>query len=77
MYPTASYLTHAQTVGGTETCVEGSGEGSFIIERILFRWPGLYCATEDKNKFPDREYCLDHFGHRKYFLNPRKVRDKG
>ena len=76
-YPEAAYLTHAQTAGAGEMCVEGRGEGAFILERLIFRWPGLFCAVEDESKFPDRNYCLDHYGHRKYFLNPRKVRDGG
>ena len=73
----AAFITHGQTAMGSQKCLNVTGLNVFTIERIIFRWPGKgYCTLETRQDFNEatRPYCLDHFGHRKYFLNPRKVR---
>ena len=73
----AAFITHGQTAAGSQKCVDVRGPNVFAVERTVFRWPGKgYCTLEEREDFEEatRRYCLDHFGHRKYFLNPRKVR---
>ena len=47
-----------------------SGEPRFTVERILYRKSTMHCV--DLKRFKP-ELCYSGFGHRKYFLNPRKV----
>ena len=44
----------------------------FFVEEALYRWPNIYCLS----KIHPPEMCLDHPGHRKYIVDPRKVRAK-
>ncbi|CAI6008235.1 unnamed protein product [Closterium sp. NIES-65] len=39
---------------------------------MLWHWPFIYCQAKDNTTDP--KLCLNHWGHRKLFVDPRKVR---
>ena len=71
-YSLAPWVSHGQIVFGSQICNAQEGAKVFEIERATFRWPGNYCA--DSDAYPDANYCLKDKGHRKCFINPRKVK---
>ena len=69
----AAYITHGQTVVGSKHCLESRRPNSFTVERAVFKRRGLaYCNIQRNESM--RPLCLGSYGHRKYLLNPRKVR---
>lgn len=71
-YEDKAWITHGCIVFGIHECSSKPGEEEgkkMLVEKILYTWPHIYC----QNKELDANFCLDHFGHRKYILNPRKV----
>lgn len=42
----------------------------FLLAPMQFRWPHIYCQAQ---KVDDSNFCTGQLGHRKYFVNPRKV----
>ena len=88
-HPSAPWFTFGKTWFNVSYCVppeEGMKESDnqegvrggrvgdeFLVERMQLRWPEYYCVY--KAKYP-QDLCLDFHGHRKYVLNPRKVRPR-
>ena len=88
-HPSAPWFTFGKTWFNVSYCVppeEGMKESDnqegvrggrvgdeFLVERMQLRWPEYYCVY--KEKYP-QDLCLDFHGHRKYVLNPRKVRPR-
>eukprot|EP00271_Cylindrocystis_brebissonii_P005131 TRINITY_DN17079_c0_g1_i2.p1 TRINITY_DN17079_c0_g1~~TRINITY_DN17079_c0_g1_i2.p1 ORF type:complete len:572 (-),score=66.48 TRINITY_DN17079_c0_g1_i2:454-2169(-) len=68
-----SWISHGVVWWGVESCMETSRgrDKAKFIEEMAFRWPGHYCMG--KEKYPNWRFCLDHYGHRKFIANPRKV----
>lgn len=69
----AAWITFGATVFGCHVCND-KGEEWFGVERLTFKWPGLYCHEKEGEAVKDRDFCLGKAGNRRYFLNPRKVR---
>lgn len=58
------------TVNHCRRRADGKGDDeAWLIEPMVFHDRERYCFHD---KYPDRDFCLDWQGHRKFFLNPRK-----
>eukprot|EP00271_Cylindrocystis_brebissonii_P005147 TRINITY_DN17095_c0_g1_i1.p1 TRINITY_DN17095_c0_g1~~TRINITY_DN17095_c0_g1_i1.p1 ORF type:complete len:584 (-),score=117.53 TRINITY_DN17095_c0_g1_i1:947-2698(-) len=68
-----AWITHGVVWWGIDSCLatERGRDKAKFVEEMTFRWPDHYCMHKDK--FSDWRFCLDHYGHRKLILNPRKV----
>lgn len=71
----APFLTHGCYLWTTEFCLKDDSDEKdgkdrkFLVERTVYRNRTAYCLVPDWRP----EMCWDAFGHRKLFLNPRKV----
>ncbi|CAI5459255.1 unnamed protein product [Closterium sp. Yama58-4] len=70
------YITLGTYVFSAHICEEdgpedvwGEEEKRFAVERMLQRRKNPYCLRGED----DPKVCIDYFGHRKIFVNPRKV----
>ncbi|CAI5476141.1 unnamed protein product [Closterium sp. Yama58-4] len=68
------YVSHGCLWWDHERCLPAQGENDprWPLERMLWHWPFIYCQAKDNTTDP--KLCLDHWGHRKLFVDPRKVR---
>lgn len=51
----------------------GKSEELFMVERIRYRSKVAHCITPEGMNITDVNMCYSAWGHRKYFLNPRRV----
>lgn len=49
----------------------GGGVDELLVARMVYRWPHIYCQTANET---DPAHCIGQPGHRKYIINPQKVR---
>ncbi|GJP67412.1 hypothetical protein CLOP_g24232 [Closterium sp. NIES-67] len=68
------YVSHGCLWWDHERCLPSQGDDDprWALERMLWHWPFIYCQSKDNTTNP--KMCLDHWGHRKLFVDPRKVR---
>ncbi|GJP80445.1 hypothetical protein CLOP_g10648 [Closterium sp. NIES-67] len=66
---TFSSLTERIVV--TEGAEKAAVEQPWALERMLFRWPHIYCTN--KEAYPRWELCLDYHGFRRVAADPRQV----
>ncbi|CAI5993541.1 unnamed protein product [Closterium sp. NIES-65] len=55
----------------TEGAEKAAVEQPWALERMLFRWPHIYCTN--KEAYPRWELCLDYHGFRRVAADPRQV----
>lgn len=87
-YPDASSVTYGQYNYSVERCegasslgppvdVWGTGTDQFAVERMLYREPEPVCRFNFESEEQEDPYlCRRWLGHRKLFINPRRVRKK-
>ncbi|CAI5472783.1 unnamed protein product, partial [Closterium sp. Yama58-4] len=74
-YTELPYITLGMYVFSAHLCEDGpddvwsDDEKRFAVERMVQRRAAPYCLREEE----DPKLCIDYYGHRKMFLNPRKV----
>ncbi|CAI5533275.1 unnamed protein product, partial [Closterium sp. Naga37s-1] len=74
-YAALPYITLGMYVFSAHLCEEGpedvwsDEEKRFAVERMVQRRATPYCLRAED----DPKLCIDYYGHRKTFLNPRKV----
>ncbi|CAI5972106.1 unnamed protein product [Closterium sp. NIES-64] len=74
-YAALPYMTLGMYVFSAHLCEEGPAdvwsdeEKRFAVERMVQRRSVPYCLRAED----DPKLCIDYYGHRKMFLNPRKV----
>ncbi|CAI5531390.1 unnamed protein product [Closterium sp. Naga37s-1] len=68
------YVSHGCLWWDHERCLPAQGDNDprWPLERMLWHWPFIYCQAKDNTTDPSM--CLNHWGHRKLFVDPRKVR---
>eukprot|EP00271_Cylindrocystis_brebissonii_P015844 TRINITY_DN38894_c0_g1_i1.p1 TRINITY_DN38894_c0_g1~~TRINITY_DN38894_c0_g1_i1.p1 ORF type:complete len:603 (-),score=115.58 TRINITY_DN38894_c0_g1_i1:556-2364(-) len=71
-YKDRAWITFGSLWWGTEQCNDKEGGEKAYLERMTYHWSKHFCSEPEK--YPDWKYCLEAPGHRKYILNPRKVR---
>ncbi|CAI5531391.1 unnamed protein product [Closterium sp. Naga37s-1] len=72
-YEGMPYVTHGSLWWDWERCLpsQGPDDPRWPLERMLWHGPGVYCKARDNHTKPNM--CLDHYGHRKLFVDPRRV----
>ncbi|CAI5476140.1 unnamed protein product [Closterium sp. Yama58-4] len=73
-YEGMPYVTHGSLWWDWERCLpsQGPDDPRWPLERMLWHGPGVFCKARDNHTKPTM--CLDHYGHRKLFVDPRRVR---
>ncbi|CAI5985483.1 unnamed protein product [Closterium sp. NIES-64] len=73
-YEGMPYVTHGSLWWDLDRCLpsQGPDEPRWPLERMLWHGPGVFCKARDNHTKPTM--CLDHYGHRKLFVDPRRVR---
>ncbi|CAI6008239.1 unnamed protein product [Closterium sp. NIES-65] len=72
-YEGMPYVTHGSLWWDLDRCLpsQGPDDPRWPLERMLWHGPGIYCKAKDNNTNPT--VCLHHYGHRKLFVDPRRV----
>ncbi|GJP54818.1 hypothetical protein CLOM_g13855, partial [Closterium sp. NIES-68] len=73
-YEGMPYVSHGSLWWDCERCLpsEGPDDPRRPLERMLWHGPGIFCRAKGNNT--KASMCLDHYGHRKLFVDPRRVR---
>ncbi|CAI5517968.1 unnamed protein product, partial [Closterium sp. Naga37s-1] len=73
-YEGMPYVTHGSLWWDLDRCLpsQGPDDPRWPLDRMLWHGPGIYCKAKDNNTKPT--VCLHHYGHRKLFVDPRRVR---